>query len=141
MYFCNLLIFIKKIKNTPQIYFLQVLYKTVGYKKRGKTMNIQPINNTMTRNTINNQISFKDLEDDFEFKMKTPYQCAMEKLDRKFEEQLKILEKSYPDKSCRERAIALDKLWAWKESAEVTIKENFGIIKRRNFFQRLFRIK
>ena len=55
--------FYKKIKNTPQIYFLQVLYKTVGYKKRGKTMNIQPINNTMTRNTINNQISFKDLED------------------------------------------------------------------------------
>ena len=54
---------------------------------------------------------------------------------------LKILEISYPDKSCRERAIALDKLWAWKESAEVTIKEKFGIIKRRNFFQRLFRIK
>ena len=81
------------MKNNAQIYFLQVLYKIVGYKKRGKTMNIQPINNTMTRNTINNQISFKDLEDDFEFKIKTPYQCAMEKLDRKFEE-LVTFEKS-----------------------------------------------
>ena len=39
------------------------------------------------------------------------------------------------------RAKVLDKLWVQKESAERIIKERYGIVKKRNVFQRLFNIK
>ena len=82
-----------RVKSTS--YFAKERYKKGNlvylFNEKDNTR-ISVIANTYSTDNKFDYVSFKDLEDDFEFKIKTPYQCAMEKLDRKFEEQLKILE-------------------------------------------------
>lgn len=103
-------------------------------------MNIQPINSYMQSNTLKNQVSFKDYDGElYSDLLKTPYQKAMEEFDRNFYAKLRKVEKTFVDP--KQRAKALDKLWAQKENAEIAIKERFGIIKKRNIFQKLFNLK
>ena len=103
-------------------------------------MNIQSINSYTQSNIVKNQVSFKDIDGaDFSWQTKTPYQRDMEALDDIFYVKLKGIEKSFTDST--QRAKALDKLWTEKESAEKIIKEHYGIIKKRNIFQKLFNLK
>ena len=105
-------------------------------------MNIQPINSYMQSNTLKNQVSFKDYDGElYSDLLKTPYQKEMEKLDTIFYDRLQNLEKKFVDKTSKQRAKALDNLFAQKESAERHIKEHFGIIKKRNFIQKIFNLK
>ena len=103
-------------------------------------MNIQSINSYTQPNMAKKQISFKDIDGaEFSWQTKTPYQRDMEALDDIFYTRLKGIEKKFTDST--QRAKALDKLWTEKESAEKLIKEHYGIIKKRNIFQRLFNLK
>ena len=102
-------------------------------------MNIQPIN-SYTQSNIINQISFKDIEGaDLSWQTKTPYQRDMEALDNVFFAELQNVEKNITN--LKQRAKVLDKLWSQKESAERIIKERYGIVKKRNVFQRMFNLK
>ena len=102
-------------------------------------MNIQSVNSYTQSNIVKNQVSFKDIDGaDFSWQTKTPYQRDMDALDDIFYTRLKGIEKSFTDST--QRAKALDKMWAEKESAEKIIKEHYGIIKKRNFFQRLLKL-
>ena len=95
-------------------------------------MNIQPVNGYTQNNIAKNQVSFKDFDGElYSDFLKTPYQRTMEEFDRSFYIKLQKVEKTIVDP--KQRAKALDKLWAEKEKAERAIKERFGIIKKRNF--------
>ncbi len=102
-------------------------------------MNIQPIN-SYTQSNILNQPTFKDIEGaDFSWQTKTPYQRDMEALDDIFYTKIQKLRKDLLDS--KQLAKELDKLWTEKESAEKHIKEHYGIVKKRNFIQKLFKLK
>lgn len=103
-------------------------------------MNIQPINSYTQLNTVKNQVSFKDYDGElYSDLLKTPYQKAIEEFDRKFYVKLQKVEETLVDS--KQRAKALDKLWAQKEKGEIAIKERYGIIKKRNFIQKLLNLK
>lgn len=99
-------------------------------------MNIQPINSYTQLNTAKN----KDLEFNF-YGFRTPYQEAMDDLERKFFIKMEQLEAKFVDKSSKERIIEIDKLWKWKDATDRAIREKFGIIKKRNIFQKIFNLK
>lgn len=99
-------------------------------------MNIQAINNTI----INSLIS-KDNENDIVFYgFRTPYQEAIEDLDRKFHFELERLESSFFDKNSKERSMALNNFWKEKENAEMNVKKEFGLISNKTFIQKLFKL-
>ena len=87
----------------------------------------------MNIQSINNEIIF--------YGFRTPYHDAIEDLDRKMYFELERLESSFIDKASKERSSALDNFWKEKEDAELNIKKKFGLIKEKNFFQKLFSIK
>lgn len=94
-------------------------------------MNIQPINSYTQLNTAKN----KDLEFNF-YGFRTPYQEAMDDLERKFFIKMEQLEAKFVDKSSKERIIEIDKLWKWKDATDRAIREKFGIIKKETFFKK-----
>ena len=103
-------------------------------------MNIQPINSYAQINTVKNQVSFKDYDGElYSDLLKTPYQKAIEEFDRNFYVKLRKVEEKFVDP--KQRAKALDKLWTQKEKGETAIKERYGIIRKRNFIQKLFNLK
>ena len=59
-------------------------------------MNIQPINNTVTKNLVNNQISFKEA-DFIEDYVKTPYEQEMDSLYKQTQNQIEFLKKGDAD--------------------------------------------
>lgn len=71
-----------------------------GYKKRGKIMNIQSINNTMSKDLKYNKISFKEA-DVAEVYIRTPYDQEMDSLCKQTQSQIKMIKFLYKNNSTK----------------------------------------
>ena len=100
-------------------------------------MNIQPINNTVTKNLKNNQISFKEA-DFVEDYVKTPYEQEMDSLYKQTQNQIELMKYFHKDNPARmKKEIKEITNNAFKKAQDLKIKY---LQPKKNFFQKLFKL-